>query len=211
MTVGELAKYIPVTLLSWAFVILVAVFTVFSGIAIYAWATKDTIVLAGYEFGSPRIGSGAVVAYDLPQCPNGWVPFEAATARFIVGAGSDFDEALSTDENGNSLSVKRYNEAGGTQSHSLTLAELPSHNHSISTGYRLDGEWHDGLEGFPRKRNGGVSDPATGIDPDFMDANENIVRDGGHGAQEQVISFEGGGQPHNNMPPYIALYFCKKR
>lgn len=24
------------------------------------------------------------------------------------------------------------------------------------------------------------------------------------------ISSEGGGQPHNNMPPYIALYFCKK-
>ena len=27
---------------------------------------------------------------------------------------------------------------------------------------------------------------------------------------DQGVDFAGGNQPHNNMPPYIALYFCQK-
>ena len=26
-----------------------------------------------------------------------------------------------------------------------------------------------------------------------------------------TINAAGGGQPHNNMPPYIALHFCQKK
>jgi microcystin-dependent protein len=31
-----------------------------------------------------------------------------------------------------------------------------------------------------------------------------------HSSGYEKMATDGGNQPHNNMPPYIALYFCKK-
>ena len=93
--------------------------------------------------------------------------WERLKDRFLLAAGDSYT-AGST---------------GGEATHTLTLAEMPSHDHQQYVG-ALDGSWGvrsdyqaDGnFAGFPQGRTGGA----------------------------------GGSQPHNNMPPYLAVYMWKR-
>ncbi len=73
-----------------------------------------------------------------------------------------------------------FRRTGGSETHTLTKDEMPNHQHSMGVFIRGEG----GGSGYSYTR------PANG-----------------HG---DPTSAAGGGQPHNNMPPYIALYICKK-
>jgi hypothetical protein len=132
---------------------------------------------------------GAVVAFNRDRqrgsiCPKGWTYFESAGGRFIVGAG----------EHDNGLKVyPSYIEnptlaIGGEETHTLTLNEMPSHDHAGGNFKFLMSS-----DGYDTSR--GRLDPTRG-EPNLR----HIGR----------IAAEGGGQPHNNLPPYIALYYCVK-
>jgi len=74
------------------------------------------------------IPSGAVMAFDLAACPAGWSELTDARGRVVVGMNS-------ADGNFDSRG-----EVGGEKSHTLTIAEMPSHSHtertwSDATGY----------------------------------------------------------------------------
>lgn len=140
---------------------------------------------------------GAVVAFDRSElnlnrdsdgaCPEGWVLFRPAGGRFIVGAGSH----MNADPNGSPLSsYPTFSDSpelatGGSERHTLTVAEMPSHEHRSSFG---------------------GADTAVDIAGLNSGVNWGIRRTIG----PDSTSSAGGGQPHNNMPPFIALYFCKK-
>lgn len=142
----EFLKYVPGTVIGWAFFVTMAILAVFSGLAIYAWFSQDTLVLAGYEFGRPSIGEGAVVAYDLPSgnCPDGWMPFKEATSRFIIGAGDKSDADLLKYATASNLTIRGYREAEGEEQHSLTVAEMPQHRHE----FQLNGDVLDNPDFF---------------------------------------------------------------
>lgn len=71
---------------------------------------------------------------------------------------------------------------GGAYRHVLTIDEMPSHNHRI-------------LEAAGSAGGGGG-----------FDANDNNW----DSPSNSNISYEGGSQPHNNMPPYIAMAIWKR-
>ncbi|MEM5585363.1 hypothetical protein WNZ15_23105 [Roseibium sp. AS2] len=142
-----------------------------------------------------RNSSGMVVAFNRGQrsgggCPPGWSLFESAGGRMIVGAGTN----TNTDQNG--INLRDYpsfkddpaNAVGGEEKHTLIGPELPPHTHKLP----------DNILTNPA--------PKTQVDSGRhagTNAGVNINR------IDATLS-TGGGQAHNNMPPYIALFYCKK-
>jgi hypothetical protein len=91
--------------------------------------------------------------------------WERLENRFLLGAGSDYAAGAT----------------GGEATHTLTIDEMPSHNH-----------------GFKRT----TSATASGSNFARMATNGDVVDD--------LITNTGGGQAHNNMPPYLAVYMWKR-
>ena len=139
--------------------------------------------------GSAAIPANAVVAFavetpdgvelDGPRddpCPDGWKRYREADGRFILGVGErDLKERAAPFAE------------GGAETHTLTVDEMPRHDH------------------FPGK--GTIVDSL----PDYTPGKTGRVAVTRSTNGDNSLSWESGGsKPHNNMPPYIALYFCKK-
>ena len=111
-----------------------------------------------------------------------------AAGRTIIGVGTS----------DNSFSAGA---TGGESNHTLTNAEMPSHQHKIgfsSGGYLPQNATPGGvirpLTAHPVDQNGTISDrPAD--------------NGSGYGA---LIQAEGGGNAHNNLPPYIVSYIWQR-
>ena len=91
---------------------------------------------------------------------------------------------------GDGLTARTFGEIGGEELHQLTVAEMPAHGHITLDGY---------------------TPPTSGINS----INANDASAGGHGAFPinrvyKESSHTGGNQPHNNMPPYIAMNWIIK-
>ena len=139
-----------------------------SGGSLKVFSPGETVIAADVNnnFSLLQAGSvptGMVAPFDTGSCPVGWSVYSAGVGRMIVGAGG-----------GRGLGAM-----GGAETHTLTVAEMPSHSHET-----------------PRSANS---------------VNDNHLR--GEGDNQRAgprTSPAGGGQPHNNMPPYVALTFCRK-
>jgi len=64
------------------------------------------------------VPTGAVMAFNLKSCPEGWKEAELAKGRFIIGVGEAPD-----------LTPRRLLMKGGEEQHKLTIAEMPKHKH----------------------------------------------------------------------------------
>lgn len=82
-------------------------------------------------------------------------------------------------------------ESGGQESVTLTLNQIPVHNHTLAVN-----------------TNGGSSDNPTG---NYMASNSEGIKyfssSAGSSANAGSIGITGGSQPHNNMPPYLCVNF----
>lgn len=95
--------------------------------------------------------------------------WEALKDRFLLGAGSTYS-AGST---------------GGEAKHTLTVAEMPSHCHTMLYSGGTASDW-----GYNYSNSGGTTSAQT-------------TASGG-------VGLTGGSQPHNNMPPYLSVYMWKR-
>lgn len=125
---------------------------------------EDLYDVIGYSFG----GSGST--FKLPDF-RGRVPG-------IIGAGT-------------ALTNRTLGSVAGTETHTLTINEMPNHNHGGETG----------AAGFGT----GVASPAVSL------TTMSVADDGG--SHTHTITTQGGNQPHNNMQPTLfggsVLIFAK--
>lgn len=140
---------------------------------------------------------GSVVAFDRKGgCPAGWSPHTDSYGRVIVGAIPNGPKRPS-EMTHEVLDHKAYF-AGlrdGEEHVALTPSQMPSH-------------WHVNGEFQRLMRLGKIGEKFTtmggdeGLGEPILHVSKPMLKKGGD---------EGGVTvPHNNMPPYIALYFCKK-
>ena len=128
--------------------------------------------------GSP---TGAVMAFDLASCPSGWTAYTAADGRNIIGTGTSGTAGAVNHVRGNATTG-----VGGEEKHTMTIAELATHSHSLSPNpgavySRYLVKYNSGSSYFADGAPGGTS-----------------------------IGNTGGSSPFNVMDPYIALLYCKK-
>jgi microcystin-dependent protein len=98
---------------------------------------------------------------------------------------------------GPGLSLHDIGETGGTATVSLLQSEMPAHSHTMM-GY-----------GTPPPANGGTPDPTVALARSSGGAAYKQAPYGAVGAMDpSALAVAGGGQPHNNMMPYLTLNFC---
>ena len=195
------ARHIPTRAIAWAAIALVAAFVALVGLVLAAVVFRFDFNIAGMNFGrsesqpqaSTSLPDGAVVAFDRDSgCPRDWSLFEPAISRTIVGAVAGRSASAPTqDENGELLSARQYRADGGAEMHTLTVEEMPGHTHAFPADTEVV---------FLDRS----ADRETDYIPEGQQKWENFITKG------PKLDTVGKGNSHNNMPPYIALYFCKK-
>jgi microcystin-dependent protein len=93
---------------------------------------------------------------------------------------------------GAGLSLHDIGETGGDEAVTLLESEIPSHSHNVMASTQL------ATENKPGSQNWAMGD---GIN--LYAAASSLVA-----MSNQTPSLSGGGQPHNNMQPYLTLEFC---
>lgn len=103
-----------------------------------------------------------------------------SVGRFPIGAGTG------TDANNDTKTVT-VGQKGGAYKHTLAINEMPSHNHM-------------------QYLNGNSQNPAgNGAAYSWINSNQRYSYEG-----TDLAAKSGGGQPHNNIPPYEAMAFWKR-
>lgn len=124
----------------------------------------------------PIIPSGMIMIWsgNSSNVPDGWVLYDGNNGipdlsdKFVLGAGNQYNVG----------------DTGGEESHTLTIEEMPSHNHENM------------YPAVPPSSGGGSEGYAWYTDSyDWGTQKDNLV---------------GGGQAHNNMPPYYTLCYIMK-
>ena len=120
------------------------------------------------------------------------------------------------------LTNKELSDVGGAETHTLSSSEMPNHTHTASTnttgshGHTVNdpGHFHtfttinDDYNGSSDNPPGFTTD-STGLkywNTDTKTTGITIENNGNH-SHTVTVNSTGGGQPHNNMQPYIALRY----
>lgn len=130
------------------------------------------------------VPKATVAFFQLKECPLGWAVAEYARGRVIVGSGNVNNQ----DRRGVKISNWEFGIAGGEESHTLTVEEMPKHRHLIELY---------GLDNYVMSPT-----PNRGVHPGDVS-----------GSFDYSVASEASGdsRPHNNMPPFIALTPCVKQ
>lgn len=100
--------------------------------------------------------------------------------RFLVGVGSDYDVG----------------DTGGEAEHTLTDSELP-----VETGSVIVRPWGSGAM---------VYSPTGNFNTENGESTTNASSGGSSVASRKLSYSFGGGQAHNNLPPYLAVYMWER-
>jgi microcystin-dependent protein len=152
--------------------------------------------LSGIDEGANRIPPGLIAMWSgsAANVPSGWALCDGSNGtpdlrdRFIVGAGGSYNVGST----------------GGAAQVTLTVGQLPSHSHqgTISNAGAHTHTYYGNTYGMIAGMGGdnAIRYPGT---------NRQTSESGSH-SHTFTIQATGGGQPHENRPPYYALAYIMK-
>lgn len=172
-------------------------------------------------FGSVPLGLIAMWSGSIDAVPAGWALCNGQTSngrqtpdlrgRFIVGAGQ-----------GTGLRNRNVSDTGGTETVTLTVSQLPAHNHVVSGNTDASGlhsHWafapnndvnNSGSQGYPANNNH-TTFRTSDRGRDQRVQSGAISTEGEHTHPINLTSQStGSGQPVDNMPPFFALAFIMR-
>lgn len=161
---------------------------------------KDLILETTHPIGSLEINTSGINPSEY--LGGGWESF--GSGRTLVGVDSS-DSDFNTAE-----------ETGGEKTHTLTTNEIPAHTHGSKS---LVGTWANWGEGSGMVSSSANGYKVTGIVSAVGDNNQygwgtSTGRDQDNTSLKIDATHEhnsvGGGQTHNNLQPYITVYFWKR-
>ena len=138
---------------------------------------KDEVEILKKQKQAVPIGLVAIWGKPANQIPEGWR--EYVPLRGVMPIGHD-PEYIRTNDDPEDYHLNTLNQKGGKRSHKLTIEEMPSHSHTVSS-----------IPGCFNDVDRGSRESAFSVD--------NIT--------ERTSSTTGGDQPHNNMPPYRVVQY----
>jgi hypothetical protein len=160
------------------------------------WAAASPVVLAAGEFGyditlkRTKIGDGttewASLEWDeLRKWPIGSIYMSVSSTSPATLFGGTWAALggrmlIGVDETYTAGST------GGAATHTLTVAQMPNHSHYLSMR-------HNGTLGGDGVNDGSARMYGGTLNNDFF-----------------TSSYAGGNMPHNNLPPYLAVYMWKR-
>lgn len=155
------------------------------GIAFGGMAEKGKFkIYENLEFNGCIFPVGYIYISMVEENPAKWFggTWEKIEGRFLLGASSAYP----------------VNSTGGEAAHTLTVNEMPSHSHGFKNNSHT---WAWG-ENPPNSIHANVSVAiGSGIQGNQLTSSQRIWN---------CTLDTGGGQPHNNMPPYLAVYMWQR-
>ncbi|MEO1686304.1 MAG: hypothetical protein AAFU61_00190 [Pseudomonadota bacterium] len=148
---------------------------------------------------------GVVVASTV-RCAalgGGWEDYVDGAGKFLLGAGSGTLVNSGPHSQGapgstTALTGVRAGAQGGAEQHLLRPAEMPTHSHTVNDpGHNHTTTWVTENRSSGRIGFSGIRGPLGG---ELTGASTTGI----------TLGTAGGDRPHNNMPPYIAVHFCRK-
>jgi len=151
---------------------------------------------------------GSIIAWNGNTAPTGWALCNGSNGtpdlrgRFILGLGQ-----------GAGLTNRTINQKGGTETHKLTVNEIPAHNHTMNTAGNHNHTFKDAFyaEAWGAEKKWGNNLPGSNKGADSDNAvwtlGNNTNNSGNH---THTINNTGGGQAHNNMPPFYVLAYIMR-
>ena len=146
--------------------------------------------------------SGAIILWSgaASAIPSGFVLCNGSNstpdlrARFVIGAQGD---------SGNTYDV---GDTGGSATHTLTTAEMPSHNHSATS----TDSGHTHTINYSDQANVELIGSTETSISEVDEGGSTRTTSSSQASITTTIASTGGGGAHNNMPPYYALCYIMK-
>lgn len=144
-----------------------------------------------YPIGSVYISANGA----NPNAIIGGVWEEFATGRTLVGYNPVDDDLTETGM------------TGGEKTHKLTIKEMPSHNHSASTG---NAGKHSHTVGYRKRREVYGKGTLDGMHWNTGTASTITTSEVANHSHTVTVESTGSGIEHNNMMPYITVRMWKR-